>query len=53
MKQITKYALVGLTGYFIGIYEMKYKVVKAIADGFIEKEKSEANVKKKEEEEAQ
>lgn len=44
MKQITKYALVGVTGYLIGVYEMKYKIVKAIADGFIEKEKSEKNV---------
>jgi hypothetical protein len=48
MKQFIKYAAVGLAGYFIGFYEMKYEVVKAIANGYIEAEKSEENVKEEE-----
>ena len=48
MKQFIKYAAVGLAGYFIGFYEMKYKVVKAIADRFIEAGKSDGNVKEEE-----
>ena len=40
MKQFIKYAAVGLAGYFIGFYEMKYKVVKAVAQGFVEREES-------------
>lgn len=31
MKNFIKYAAVGLAGYFIGFYEMKYHVVKTIA----------------------
>ncbi len=30
MKDITKLVLAGLTGYFIGFYEMKYKTMKEI-----------------------
>lgn len=30
MKNVVKLAVVGLAGYFIGFYEMKYKVMKAI-----------------------
>lgn len=48
MKQFTKYALVGAAGYLIGFYEMKYNVVKAIANGYIEKEKSKEDVKEEE-----
>lgn len=33
MKDFVKFAAVGVAGYLIGFYEMKYKVVKAIADG--------------------
>jgi hypothetical protein len=40
MKQFIKYAAVGLAGYFIGFYEMKYKVVNAVAQGFVEREES-------------
>lgn len=47
MKNFVKYAAVGVAGYLVGFYEMKYKVVKAIAQRHIEKEDS-----KKEEEEA-
>lgn len=32
MKEFVKLAVVGLAGYFIGFYEMKYNVVKAIAE---------------------
>lgn len=37
MKQFMKYAAVGVAGYLVGFYEMKYKVVKAMAQGFVEK----------------
>lgn len=32
MKDFVKYAAVGLAGYFIGFYEMKYNVIKAFAE---------------------
>lgn len=32
MKNFIKFAAVGLVGYFIGFYEMKYKAIKAIAE---------------------
>ncbi len=38
MKQSTKYLLAVCAGYLVGFYEMKYKVVKAIANGYVEKE---------------
>lgn len=31
MKQFIKYAIVGATGYLVGIYRIKYTVYKAIA----------------------
>lgn len=49
MKQFIKYAAVGLAGYFIGFYEMKYKVVKAVAQGFVEREESQKGVEGEEE----
>lgn len=36
MKTFIKYAVIGLTAYFVGFYEMKYKIVKAIAEGYVE-----------------
>ena len=30
MKQFLKYAAVGIAGYFIGWYEMKYKTMKLV-----------------------
>lgn len=39
MKNFVKYALVGVAGYLVGFYEMKYKVQKALLEGFIEHEK--------------
>lgn len=42
MKKFVGYAAVGVAGYLIGIYEMKYKVIKAMAETmFKEKIKNE------------
>ena len=49
MKQFVKYAAVGVAGYLVGFYEMKYKVIKAIAQGSIEKEQENSNEEKEEE----
>ena len=35
MKNFIKFAAVGIAGYLIGFYEMKYKIVKCIAEGKI------------------
>lgn len=40
MKQSTKYLLAACAGYLVGFYEMKYKTIKAIAEGYIKKEES-------------
>ena len=37
MKNVIKFGLVGLAGYFVGFYEMKYKVTKFIAKNALEK----------------
>ena len=37
MKKYLGYVVVGLTGYFIGFYEMKYKTLKALTEVVIEK----------------
>ena len=50
MKQFVKYAAVAVAGYLVGFYEMKYKVVKAIAEGHIEKENEKKDSEEKEEE---
>lgn len=39
MRDLIKLAAVGVAGYLIGFYEMKYKVVKGIAEVCINKEK--------------
>lgn len=49
MKQFMKYAAVGVAGYLVGFYEMKYKVVKAIAQGFVEKKQEDSKEEKEEE----
>lgn len=41
MKNYVKYAVIGVAGYLIGFYKMKYKVIKAIANGVIEREEKE------------
>ena len=48
MKDFMKYAAIGMAGYLIGFYEMKYKTVKAIAEGYIKHNENES----KEEEES-
>lgn len=48
-KQFMKYAAVGVAGYLVGFYEMKYKVVKAMAQGFVEKEQEDSKKEKEEE----
>ena len=42
MKNFIKYAAVGIAGYFIGFYEMKYKIVKLMLDNKIKEEQKEA-----------
>lgn len=49
MKQFMKYAAVGVAGYLVGFYEMRYKVVKAMAQGFVEKEQEDSKKEKEEE----
>lgn len=49
IKQFMKYAAVGVAGYLVGFYEMKYKVVKAMAQGFVEKEQEDSKKEKEEE----
>ena len=49
MKDLIKYAAVGVAGYLIGFYEMKYKVVKAIAKWFVERDQEDSNEEKEEE----
>ena len=38
MKNFTKFAVVGLVGYFIGFYEFKYKMMKITLKYMNEKE---------------
>lgn len=49
MKNYVKYAVIGVAGYLIGFYEMKYKVIKAIANGAIEREMKEFEEEQEEE----
>lgn len=48
MKKFVGYAVVGVAGYLVGVYEMKYKLIKAVAETMIkekiknEKEKGES-----------
>jgi hypothetical protein len=48
MKQFVKYAAVAVAGYLVGFYEMKYKVVKAIAQGYIEHNQDDSKEKEEE-----
>ena len=45
MKDFVKFAAVGIAGYLIGFYEMKYKVLKSIAQEHIEKEQEDSKEK--------
>ena len=49
MKQFVKYAAVGVAGYLIGFYEMKYKIVKTIANGYIKQNQDDSKEEKEEE----
>ena len=49
MKPFVKYAAVGLAGYLVGFYEMKYKVTKALLNVMTEKRKKDSEDKKEEE----
>nr|DAJ97417.1 MAG TPA: hypothetical protein [Herelleviridae sp.] len=40
MKNIIKYGIVGVAGYLVGFYEMKYKVMKALLKSKLEDEES-------------
>lgn len=53
MKEFMKFAAVGLAGYFIGFYEMKYKVVKTMCSVFVEEKQEREDSKIEESEEAQ
>ena len=54
MKDLIKMAAVGVAGYLIGFYEMKYKVAKTLVEVYIDKEndsnKMEDSTEMKEEE---
>ena len=49
MKNFVKFAAVAVAGYLVGFYEMKYKVLKAIAQEHIEKDQEDSNEEKEEE----
>lgn len=36
MKKIVSYTIVGIAGYLVGFYEMKYKVINAIVKTMVE-----------------
>ena len=42
MKTVIKYAAVGIVGYLVGFYEMKYKVMKVLLMNQTKEEKEEA-----------
>ena len=50
MKNFIKYAAVGLAGYFIGFFEMKYKVMKLVLDCAIENDSDKSEEEKPKEE---
>lgn len=51
-KDCVKYAAVGVAGYFIGFYEMKYKVMKTMLDTYLSEAKASENEEKGGEEES-
>lgn len=38
MRNAIKYGLIGLTGYLVGHYEMKYRIMKVLLESRIEKD---------------
>lgn len=51
MKNFIKYAAVGLAGYFVGFYELKYRIMKSMALQAVENKEN--NVKQEPKEESQ
>lgn len=49
MNKFVKYAAVGLAGYFIGFYEMKYKALKSIVNVYVENNQDDSKDEKEEE----
>lgn len=49
MKPFVKYVAVGLAGYLMGFYEMKYKATKALLNVMTEECKKDSEDKKEEE----
>ena len=49
MKPFFKYAALGLAGYLVGFYEMRYKTTKALLNVMVEKYKKDSEDKKEEE----
>lgn len=49
MKNFVKYAAVGVAGYLVGFYEMKYKTTIALLKVLTEKNKEDSNEEKEEE----
>lgn len=50
MKNFVKYAAVGLAGYFIGFYEMKYKTLKTFMQAYIKQESDDSSKEDEKEE---
>lgn len=50
MKDYVKLAVVGVAGYLIGFYEMKYKVMKVLLENTIKEDLEDSKEDKKEEE---
>ena len=49
MKNFVKYAAVGVAGYLVGFYEMKYKTTMALLKILTEKYQEDSNKEKEEE----
>ena len=47
MKPFFKYAALGLAGYLVGFYEMRYKTTKALLNVMVEKYKKDSEDKKR------
>ena len=52
MKNVIKFGLAGLAGYFVGFYEYKYKVTKMIAKNALDKLKEKESKEEGEKEES-
>ena len=52
MKNFIKFGLVGLAGYFVGFYEMKYKTLKLLVNNMAKKLEEKNSEKECEKEES-